>query len=83
MLFKEWRPKLKVVIGKPVGPFSTSLQGSEKRAELDEIGHEIMLSIAPLIPDERHGIYSADAKMRNEAKAVADYPFNDRSMRGQ
>ena len=47
-------------IGKPIGPFTTpdGLRGRERRAHLDEVSHEMMRSIARLLPEEHRGAYS-------------------------
>jgi len=82
LLFNKWRPRLEIRIGAPIGPFSADGAGSERRAELDGIGQEIMLAIAQLLPPERRGIFSEDAGLREAAEAVAAYPFSERGMRG-
>jgi len=43
--------------------------------QLDEIGETIMKRIAPLIPPERQGYYSTDARVRAEAKGTEIYPW--------
>lgn len=77
-LFRGRRAKLTVNIGKPFGPFTAEGSGRERRAQLDEIGHEIMRHIAPLIPPEKRGHYSDDPAIREAAKGTEIYPWADK-----
>ncbi len=72
------RAKVTVNIGKPFGPFTASGSGRERRAQLDEIGHEIMRHIAALIPQEKRGFYSDDPAIRAAAKGTEIYPWADK-----
>ncbi len=81
-LFKKWRPDLRINIGKPIGPFSTELSGKDRRVELDRIGEQIMRQIAELVPEEHHGVFSEDAELKNQAEAIASFPFERDDMRG-
>jgi len=74
-LRKFKRPTVKVRIGKPFGPFSTSGSRYERRKQLDEIGHEIMKHIAELIPSEKGGLYSRDPEVREASKDTEYYPW--------
>jgi hypothetical protein len=65
-------------IGKPFGPFTASGSGRERREQLDEIGHEIMRHIAPLLPHEKRGHYSEDPAIREAAKGTEIYPWADK-----
>jgi 1-acyl-sn-glycerol-3-phosphate acyltransferase len=69
------RAKVKFKIGKPFGPFQISGSRYERRQQLNEIGDHIMQKIAELLPAEQAGIYSNDPKVREEAQAVAEYPW--------
>lgn len=71
------RAEATVRIGKPFGPFRASGRGREQRAQLDEIGHQIMRQIADLIPPERRGVYSDDPSIRAAAQEAAIYPHDD------
>ena len=73
-LAKFRRAKIKIVIGKPFGPFTVTERGREKRERLDAIGVEIMQKIADLIPPEKHGFLSDDPKLREE---VIAYPWDE------
>jgi len=75
-LAKFKRAKIKLVIGKPIGPFETTGKGRERREQLDEIGHEIMRSIAALLPEEKKGFYSDDLEIREAAKGTEIYPWD-------
>lgn len=69
------RGRITVRIGEPFGPISAPGRGRERRQQLDAIGDQIMQRIAPLIPPERRGVYSADPALRAAAEAVAAYPW--------
>ena len=69
------RAKVKFRIGKPFGPFRISGSRYERRQQLNEIGDQIMQKIAELLPAEQAGIYSSDPKVREEAQAAAEYPW--------
>lgn len=62
-------------IGKPFGPLNMPPGRRPSREDLDEIGHTIMQSIAPLIPPERRGYYSDDPAIREAARGTEIYPF--------
>ena len=74
-LFRGRRARVRVCIGEAFGPFEASGRGRERRVQLDEIGETIMKRIAPLIPPERQGYYSTDARVRAEAKGTEIYPW--------
>ena len=74
-LRKFKRATVKVKIGKPFGPFTTSGSRYDQRKQLDEIGHEIMHHISELIPTERGGLYSSDPKVREASKGTEKYPW--------
>ena len=61
-------------IGKPFGPFKVTGRGRERRAQLDEIGHEIMRHIAELLPPNKRGYYSNDPTIREAARGTENYP---------
>ena len=73
-LGKFRRPRVKIVVGEPFGPFEVRTKGKERRAELNRISNVIMRKIADLIPAEKHGYLSDDPKLRAE---VVDYPWED------
>lgn len=73
-LFRK-RPKVTLKIGKPFGPYKVTGRGRERRAQLDQIGEEIMQRIAELLPPEKRGLYSNDPKLIEEAKAVSEFPW--------
>jgi 1-acyl-sn-glycerol-3-phosphate acyltransferase len=72
------RAHVTINIGRPIGPFQAEGEGRERRARLDEIGHEIMRSIAELIPPEMRGCYSDDPFIRLAAKGTEIYPWADK-----
>jgi len=71
------RPKVVVRIGKPVGPFTTSGRGRERREQLDQIGLELMKSIADLLPDEYRGFLAVDPAIKAAAMGTEDYPWEN------
>ena len=73
-LFRR-RPKITVRVGKPFGPYEVTGRGKERRAQLDQIGEDIMQKIAALLPPEQRGIYSDDPKLVEAAKAVSEFPW--------
>jgi 1-acyl-sn-glycerol-3-phosphate acyltransferase len=76
-LRKGRRAQVLVRIGPIFGPFEAAGRGRERRRHLEEIGHEIMRHIAPLIPPERHGHYSDDPAIRAAAQGTEVYPWSD------
>jgi 1-acyl-sn-glycerol-3-phosphate acyltransferase len=70
------RSRVTVRIGTPFGPFQIAGQGSERRQRLEEIGNEIMMHIAELIPPERRGVFSTDPQLRLAAMEAAVYPYD-------
>ena len=71
------RPKAVIRIGKPVGPFTTTGRGRERREQLDQIGHELMKSIAALIPDQYRGFLADDPAIREAARGTELYPWEN------
>jgi 1-acyl-sn-glycerol-3-phosphate acyltransferase len=69
------RAAVTVQVGEPFGPFQLTGRGRERRAQLDELGHEIMRRIAALIPSEARGFYSEDQAVRAAAQGTELYPF--------
>jgi 1-acyl-sn-glycerol-3-phosphate acyltransferase len=72
------RPKAVIRIGKPVGPFLTTGKGRERREQLDQIGLELMKSIAALLPDQYRGFLAEDPTTRAAAIGTEDYPWDNR-----
>jgi len=71
------RPKALIRIGKPVGPFKTTGRGRDRREQLDQIGHELMKSIAALIPDQYRGFLADDPAIREAARGTELYPWEN------
>lgn len=69
--------QVRIRVGDPIGPFHTTGRGRERRQQLDKIGDEIMRAIADLLPDRLRGPYSSDPDVREAAREVADYPWQD------
>ncbi|MGB7335789.1 MAG: lysophospholipid acyltransferase family protein [Salaquimonas sp.] len=81
-LFKIWRPKINMTVGKPIGPFQVDGKAMERKEALADIGKETMQGIAKLLPPHERGVYAEDKKTRDAAKEVAAYPFDQKHMRG-
>lgn len=77
-LKKFKRAKVTIKVGKPYQPAKITGKGPEKRAQIDELGHEMMRKIAELIPPERCGHYSDDPAIREAAKGTEIYPWADK-----
>ncbi len=77
-LFRGRRARVTVNIGKPFGPFQASGNSRERRAQYEEIGHEIMRKIAELIPPHKRGHYSDDPAIREAARGTEIYPWADK-----
>jgi 1-acyl-sn-glycerol-3-phosphate acyltransferase len=71
------RAEITVRFGAPFGPFEITGKGHARRAQLDEVGHEIMRRIAALLPPEQHGVYSDDPNRRAAAQEAAIFPYDD------
>ncbi len=69
------RPRAVVKIGKPVGPFTTSGRGRDRREQLDQIGTELMKAIAAQLPDSYRGFLAEDPVTRKAALGTEDYPW--------
>jgi hypothetical protein len=78
MLGKGKRARAIFRVGKPFGPFKVTGSGRQRRAQLDEIGHEIMPHIAELLPPKQRGHYSDDPAIRQAARGAEVYPWADK-----
>jgi 1-acyl-sn-glycerol-3-phosphate acyltransferase len=78
MLGKGERARAIFRVGKLFGPFKVTGSGRQRRAQLDEIGHEIMRHIAELLPPKKRGHYSDDPAIRQAAKGTEVYPWADK-----
>lgn len=56
-LLRGVRPKVRINIGKPFGPYSLPKDRTKKADALKEIGDRIMCRIGALLPDKFHGVY--------------------------
>lgn len=72
---KGKRARVDIRIGKPFGPFQLVNDKRSHREQLDEFGHELMKSLAALIPPERRGHYSDDPAIRAAAQGTEIYPW--------
>ena len=70
------RPPTTVKIGKPVGPFTTTGRGRERRKQLDQIGLELMKAIAAQLPDSYRGFLADNPAVREAALGTEDYPWD-------
>ena len=72
-----YRPPAVVRIGEPVGPFVVSGRGRDRREQLDQIGLDLMKSIAALLPDRFRGFLADDPAIRQAARGTEEYPWDD------
>ena len=73
------RAKVTINIGKLIGPYEVTGRGRKRRQQLDELGHEIMGSIAKLLPQDMRGHYSDDPIIREAAKGTEIYPWGEKA----
>jgi 1-acyl-sn-glycerol-3-phosphate acyltransferase len=71
------KPRAVVKIGKPIGPFKTTGRGRERRAQIDQIGLELMKAIAALLPDHFRGFLAQDPANREGARGTEIYPWEN------
>ena len=55
-LFRGIRPRVKINIGKPFGPFEIKGNKEDKASQLEKIGHQLICRIGALLPENRHGV---------------------------
>jgi len=70
------RARVTIRIGKPFGPFAPVESGRAGREQIDRLGEIIMRQIGALIPEDRLGVFSADASVREAAAEDAVYPWD-------
>ncbi len=71
--------KITIRIGKPYQPAPVTGRGRERRQQLDALGERIMREIAELVPDQLRGKFSSDPEIRERAKEVEAYPWENAS----
>lgn len=81
-LFNQWRPRLTITVGEPVGPFPNTGDANARKKHLQEIGETVMRAIGDMLPADQRGVYSTDTRIREAAEAAAEYPFDQKHMRG-
>ena len=59
-LFQGVRPRVRINIGKPFGPFDVKRTKQEKTKILEDAGHQLMCRIAALLPTIYHGAFLDD-----------------------
>ena len=58
------RPRVTVNIGKPFGPFQIKGSKEKKDKAIQNIGTDMMIRIASLLPDSRQGPYFKNKKIK-------------------
>jgi len=71
--------KVTIRVGKPYQPAPVTGRGRERREQLDALGDQFMKEIADLIPDHLRGKFSSNPAVREKAKEVEDYPWENAS----
>ena len=81
-LFRGVRPRVRINIGKPFGPFDVKRTKQEKTKMLEDAGHQLMCRIAALLPTIYHGVFLGDPtidtyKLENglSPKEIKQRPF--------
>lgn len=67
-LFRGIRPRVKVRIGKPCGPFTLPQEKEMRKPALVSIGDEIMCRIAALLPEKYHGAFEGRPEIEEYRK---------------
>ena len=62
-VFNGLRPKVRINIGKPFGPFLLSGSKKEKTQRMKENGKEMIARIAALLPKKNHGVCLGDRRI--------------------
>jgi len=73
-LFRGIRPRIYVNIGKQFGPFKIDGDKNKKTKKLDEIGKELIIRIAALLPKSKHGTYAGDKQIKKYQKENGIHP---------
>jgi len=71
--------KVTIRVGKPYQPVPVTGRGRERRQQLDDLGEQIMREVAELLPDHLRGKFSSDPAVRNKAREVEAYPWENAS----
>jgi len=71
--------KVTIRVGKPYQPSPVTGRGRERREQLDALGDQFMKEIADLLPDHLRGKFSSSPVVREKAKEVEDYPWENAS----
>jgi|TARA_B110000495_G_scaffold82273_1_gene70764 1-acyl-sn-glycerol-3-phosphate acyltransferase len=72
--FRGVRPRVKINIGKPFGPFDVSGNRQEKAHKLESIGKELICRIGALLPEDRHGVCQDDERIPEFQKENGFHP---------
>lgn len=75
MARKGKRAHVHIRFGRCFGPFTIDRRDASIREYMDEIGHEMMRQIAPLVSPASRGFYSDDPVYREAARGSEVYPF--------
>lgn len=67
-LFRGVRPRVRINIGRPFGPFDIMGNRQEKADHLTQIGQELICRIGALLPEDRHGVCSGDTRIKRFQK---------------
>lgn len=71
------RKPIKMVIGEPFGPLGSDIEGRPTKEQFEEMGHEMMRHIAPLIDPLQRGHYSENPALREAAKGTEVWPWSN------
>ena len=67
-LFRFVRPRVKINIGRPFGPFDISGNKSKKADQIETIGQELICRIGALLSEDKHGVCMGDSRISGYQK---------------
>ncbi|HIA94847.1 MAG TPA: 1-acyl-sn-glycerol-3-phosphate acyltransferase [Candidatus Marinimicrobia bacterium] len=62
-LFRFVRPRVKINIGRPFGPFDISGNKRKKADQIETIGQELICRIGALLSEDKHGVCKGDSRI--------------------
>ena len=80
-IFNGIRPRVHVNIGKPFGPFKIRGTKEEKDKLLQEIGRDMMIRIAALLPEEKQGPFFKNPNIKKHQLENGFIPNKTRNIK--
>ena len=79
-LFRFVRPRVKINIGRPFGPFDISGNKRKKADQIETIGQELICRIGALLSADKHGVCKGDSRISGFQK---ENGFNPQAVRAR